>query len=140
MTGFSQHWFRLARRDRNMARRAQMVRIANLSTKSEIRASARLSSFSDEANDSLTQRLSPKASPGTTATLAAIHDNKLYLANVGDSRAYLVRDGELLQLTSDHTWAREMIRRRQLSAEEAAKQAEERRQAVSPGSVHLRDF
>lgn len=61
-----------------------------------------------------------KEGMGTTATLAAIHKNKLYLANVGDSRAYLVRDGRAQQLTVDHTWAREMVRLGHLSKEDAA--------------------
>ncbi|GIK55907.1 MAG: serine/threonine-protein phosphatase [Chloroflexi bacterium] len=61
-----------------------------------------------------------KEGMGTTATLVAIHKNKLYLANVGDSRAYLVRDGRVQQLTVDHTWAREMVRLGHLSKEDAA--------------------
>lgn len=61
-----------------------------------------------------------KEGMGTTATLAAIHKNKLYLANVGDSRAYLVRDGRVQQITVDHTWAREMVRLGHLSKEDAA--------------------
>lgn len=61
-----------------------------------------------------------KEGMGTTATLAAIHNNKLYLANVGDSRAYLVRDGRAQQITVDHTWAREMVRLGHLSVEDAA--------------------
>ncbi|NJN55790.1 MAG: serine/threonine-protein phosphatase [Anaerolineae bacterium] len=61
-----------------------------------------------------------KEGMGTTATLAAVHDNRLYLANVGDSRAYLLRDGRAQQITVDHTWAREMVRLGHLSREDAA--------------------
>ncbi|HRQ36749.1 MAG TPA: protein phosphatase 2C domain-containing protein [Chloroflexota bacterium] len=61
-----------------------------------------------------------KEGMGTTATLVAIHNHKLYLANVGDSRAYLVRDGRVQQMTVDHTWAREMVRLGHLSPEDAA--------------------
>lgn len=60
-----------------------------------------------------------KKGMGTTATVVAIQQNKLYLANVGDSRAYLVRDGRALQLTQDHTWAREMIHLGRLTPAEA---------------------
>ncbi len=60
-----------------------------------------------------------KSGMGTTATLAVIHNNKLYSANVGDSRAYLLRDKSLTQITIDHTWAREMIHQGHLSVEEA---------------------
>lgn len=56
---------------------------------------------------------------GSTATIIAIHDNRLYLANVGDSRAYLVRDGQVVQLTQDHTWAYDMVQSGKLDKEEA---------------------
>lgn len=52
---------------------------------------------------------------GTTLVCAVIKDNWLWVANVGDSRAYLVRKGTALQLTRDHSWAAE----RGFSAEEA---------------------
>jgi protein phosphatase len=41
---------------------------------------------------------------GTTATLAAVCDGALVVAQVGDSRAYLFRDGVLEQITRDQTW------------------------------------
>lgn len=40
---------------------------------------------------------------GTTATVAAVHGDWLICAQVGDSRAYLLRDGHLVQLTRDQT-------------------------------------
>ncbi len=58
---------------------------------------------------------------GTTAVLAAVHNNQLYLANIGDSRAYLIRDGAATQITRDHTWAFEMHRQRLLTEAEIAK-------------------
>jgi len=61
-----------------------------------------------------------KREMGTTAVLVAIHGNALYLANVGDSRAYLLRDGKLHQITRDHSWGLEMLRQGLLrDAEEA---------------------
>ena len=57
---------------------------------------------------------------GSTATVVAIHEGKLYLANVGDSRAYLIRDGQVQQLTRDHNWSYKMVRSGILSLEEAA--------------------
>jgi len=48
---------------------------------------------------------------GTTMTLAASVGTDLFLAHIGDSRAYLMRDGELRQLTTDHTHARELVER-----------------------------
>jgi PPM family protein phosphatase len=44
---------------------------------------------------------------GTTLVCAVIKDNWISIANVGDSRAYLVRSGMALRLTKDHTWAEE---------------------------------
>ncbi len=45
---------------------------------------------------------------GTTCVSALIIDRKLYLANIGDSRLYLVRDRQIRQLTFDHTWMEEL--------------------------------
>jgi len=57
---------------------------------------------------------------GTTMTLLQIEDAVARFAHVGDSRAYLLRDGELRQVTDDHTVAAEYVAKGQLSPEEAA--------------------
>ena len=58
---------------------------------------------------------------GTTVTAAALAgDHHLQLAHVGDSRAYLLRDGSLDQLTTDHTVVAELVRRGRLTPEQAA--------------------
>jgi protein phosphatase len=58
---------------------------------------------------------------GTTVTAAAVAgDHHLQLAHVGDSRAYLFRDGSLEQLTTDHTVVGELVRRGRLTPELAA--------------------
>ena len=54
----------------------------------------------------------------TTAVVATIRDNKVYISNVGDSRAYLVRRGELVQLTEDHTLAHKLVKDGRLTPEE----------------------
>jgi serine/threonine protein phosphatase PrpC len=46
----------------------------------------------------------------TTCTAIAIRDNRLWLAHVGDSRAYLLRDGVLEQLSDDQTLHAQLIR------------------------------
>jgi len=56
---------------------------------------------------------------GTTMTLALVEDDRVFFGHVGDSRAYLVRDGELEQLTDDHSLVAELVRSGKLSPEEA---------------------
>lgn len=56
---------------------------------------------------------------GTTMTLLSIEDGKATVGHVGDSRAYLLRGGELKQLTEDHTVAAELVAMGQLSPEAA---------------------
>jgi len=57
---------------------------------------------------------------GTTLTLAYSLGRQLYVVHVGDSRAYLYRQGALKQLTRDHTLVQELVRRGHLSPEEAS--------------------
>jgi len=57
---------------------------------------------------------------GTTMTLLSIENGVATFGHVGDSRAYLLRDGDLRQITEDHTVAAEYVSQGQLSAEEAA--------------------
>jgi protein phosphatase len=56
---------------------------------------------------------------GTTATVARIADPWCYIAHVGDSRCYLVRQGVIYQLTNDHSLVHEQVRAGILSKEEA---------------------
>ena len=56
---------------------------------------------------------------GTTIVACMFYDNKVSIAHVGDSRAYRVRDGELEQLTLDHSLLQELVDRGFYSAEEA---------------------
>ncbi len=57
---------------------------------------------------------------GTTVTaVAVVDDDKLAVANVGDSRTYLLRDGELVQLTEDHSFVQEAVRSGQLTRSQA---------------------
>jgi protein phosphatase len=59
------------------------------------------------------------AGMGTTLTAAYVAERDLAVAHVGDSRLYVLRDGELQQLTDDHSLVGELIRRGQIRAEEA---------------------
>jgi protein phosphatase len=58
---------------------------------------------------------------GTTCTLVMIEDGRAEVAHVGDSRAYLLRDGQLRQLTEDHTLVSRMVKEGRLREEEAAR-------------------
>ncbi|HMA42511.1 MAG TPA: protein phosphatase 2C domain-containing protein, partial [Gemmatimonadales bacterium] len=56
----------------------------------------------------------------TTLTMVAALWPRAYLVQVGDSRCYRLRDGRLEQLTDDHSLVAELVRRGELSPEEAA--------------------
>jgi serine/threonine protein phosphatase PrpC len=60
-----------------------------------------------------------KQGMGTTCTLAAIRGDQLFLAHIGDSRAYLIRDGEMHQVSTDHSWVEEAVAMGTLTREEA---------------------
>lgn len=56
---------------------------------------------------------------GTTAVCVLFKNNKAYIANVGDSRAYRMRAGKIDQITKDHSLVGEQIRAGMLSEEDA---------------------
>jgi len=56
---------------------------------------------------------------GATCACAWVVDRKLYIAHVGDSRIYLIRDGQIRRLTIDHTWVQEAIEKGILDPERA---------------------
>ncbi len=56
---------------------------------------------------------------GTTLVAAVIVGNQLTVANVGDSRAYLIREGDIRQITVDHSWVGEQVAAGVLTEEEA---------------------
>ena len=58
---------------------------------------------------------------GTTAVLAVGQDDRMWVAGVGDSPAYLVRDGQVEQLTVDHTIADALVRGGTMTPAEAKK-------------------
>ena len=74
---------------------------------------------------------------GTTATIAGFLGDTLYLAQVGDSRAYLVRNGVALQITKDQSLMQKLVEAGELTVEEA--EVSERRniilQALGPEPV-----
>ena len=67
----------------------------------------------------LAQADSSRSGMGTTLTAALVEDDEVSFAHVGDSRAYLFRDGELKLLTSDHSLVEELRRQGRLTDEQA---------------------
>ncbi|MDE7326505.1 MAG: Stp1/IreP family PP2C-type Ser/Thr phosphatase [Lachnospiraceae bacterium] len=55
---------------------------------------------------------------GTTFVAATIKGENMYVANIGDSRLYLISKDEMIQVTQDHSLVEEMIRRGELRREE----------------------
>jgi serine/threonine protein phosphatase PrpC/DNA-binding transcriptional MerR regulator len=73
--------------------------------------------------DRAVQRVAESAPSGeavTTLTAMLWSGSRLALAHIGDTRAYLLRDGEILQITRDHTYVQSLADEGRLSAEEAA--------------------
>jgi len=56
---------------------------------------------------------------GTTCTSVALVDQELYIMHIGDSRAYLYKKGELIQLSDDHTYVQELLNAGEITASEA---------------------
>jgi serine/threonine protein phosphatase PrpC len=83
----------------------------------------RVAELIQEANRRVHQRAMDDAAAsgmGTTMTVALLHDDgTVTIGHVGDSRAYLLRDGALEQITDDHSLVAELVRRGELSPEEA---------------------
>ena len=59
------------------------------------------------------------AGMGTTAVCALVRSGNVYLCHAGDSRAYLIRDGKLTQLTHDHSYVQELVDCGTITEEEA---------------------
>ena len=58
---------------------------------------------------------------GTTIVAVAIKDNLLHVAHVGDSRAYIVKNNSIEQITNDHSMVQEMLEKGTITEEEADK-------------------
>ena len=73
------------------------------------------------ANEELVEyiRQNAQARMATTLTVAAINGEEMTVVNVGDSRAYLIRNNTIKQITQDHSLVNEMIRNGILTEEEA---------------------
>jgi serine/threonine protein phosphatase PrpC len=78
------------------------------------------------ANQAICEEAAQKpteAGMGSTIVAALVEGNFFSVANVGDSRVYLIRDGSIQQLTNDHSLLMEQVRRGVMTAEEAEQSA-----------------
>jgi serine/threonine protein phosphatase PrpC len=61
---------------------------------------------------------------GTTCVSAVLRGNMAYIANVGDSRAYVIRQGQVKQVSQDHSWVEEQVRAGLLTRDQARSHAQ----------------
>ena len=61
---------------------------------------------------------------GTTCTTIVVCEGQLFLAHVGDSRAYVLKNGQLLQLSNDHTYVQSLVDQGIITVAEAEKHPE----------------
>jgi PPM family protein phosphatase len=88
----------------------------------DVSAEGQLEELAQKANrriHKLAQEDSSRAGMGTTLTAAMLRDDEVALGHVGDSRAYLLRDGQLKRLTKDHSLVEELRRQGRLTEEQA---------------------
>ena len=82
-----------------------------------------LSEAIQQANAALYEATSGEKSRSKMATTlvgAVVRGRQLHVANIGDSRAYLLREDTIRQLTEDHSFVTELVKRGRISEEEAA--------------------
>jgi protein phosphatase len=91
----------------------------NAAASSELDASDRVAAANRAIREEVARQPSLEGM-GTTMTLLSVEDGMATLGHVGDSRAYLLRDGMLTQMTEDHTVAAEYVAMGQLSSAEAS--------------------
>src|SRR5438552_6809027 len=79
------------------------------------------------ANASIHQRAAEdmlRTGMGTTCVAAVLRGNMAYIANVGDSRAYLLRGNHVKQISQDHSWVAEQVRAGLLTEDQARTHAQ----------------
>ncbi len=77
---------------------------------------------------------------GTTIVAAALSEERFTIANVGDSRAYLIREDKIIQLTEDHSLVNELVKSGEISEEMAANHPRKNiltRSVGMPGTVEV---
>lgn len=81
--------------------------------------SDRVTKLYRSANDYIVEQSGSRARSGTTLVFAAVTENHRIVANVGDSRAFRLHNGELTRMTMDHSVVEELVRDGALTPEQA---------------------
>ena len=105
-----------------MAVRITSHQIGSLRGMSDDQASEKVRGAIRAANDAIFERTlaeQDKRGMGTTATVLALLPARYLIGQVGDSRAYLLRDGQFQQLTKDHSYVQEQVDAGLLTPEQA---------------------
>lgn len=105
-----------------MAVRIIAQQLGDPRTLAETEASHRIREAIREANAQIFDRTlteHDKRGMGTTATALVLMGSRYLIGQVGDSRAYMLRDGEMLQLTKDHSYVQEQVDAGYLTQEDA---------------------
>jgi len=95
-----------------MAVKAIARELGSLANLGEEELAERMRAAIRAANGAIFQRTLTeldKRGMGTTVTALALHGARFLIGQVGDSRAYLLRDGRLIQLTKDHSYVQEQV-------------------------------
>ena len=102
--------------------RKHLQKLAELKPPTPQDLATELARAAEKANAAIFQQAATRPElrgMGTTATIAALLNDTLYIAQVGDSRAYLIRSGTATQLTKDQSLMQKLIEAGELTEEEA---------------------
>lgn len=77
--------------------------------------------YVDRTIETMSEIETAYAGMATTLVFAYLKDRILYIGNVGDSRAYLVHNGKIHQITEDHTYVNDLVKMGAITREEAEK-------------------
>ncbi len=100
----------------------------------------------DEAVNTFGKQNTEAKKAGTTIVAIGIEGNKLYWLSCGDSRLYIVRNGEIVQVTTDHNYGAELdllIERHKITREQYAKESPQREALMSfigMGGIEIYDL
>ena len=75
--------------------------------------------FANEQIHNLSVAVHERSGMGTTLTVTVVVEDRVYVGQVGDSRAYLIRDDAIRQITFDHSFVAEQVRAGIMTEEEA---------------------